>query len=97
MTAARKLSEQEINSELEQLPGWSLRDGKLHRSLEFQNFRAAFAFMTEAALISERLNHHPDWSNSYARVSIELVTHSIGGLSNKDFEWARSVNAIRGI
>ena len=59
---------------------WTERDGGLHRDFEFANFSEAFAFMTQVALLAEKRNHHPDWSNAWNRVSISLTTHDAGSV-----------------
>jgi 4a-hydroxytetrahydrobiopterin dehydratase len=94
--AATKLSEKEVLAELEKLPGWSLAQGKLHRVFEFRDFRQAFAFMTGVALAAEAMNHHPDWSNSWNKVTIDLMTHSAGGLTKNDFELAGKIQQTFG-
>lgn len=73
--------------------GWELRDDKLHRELEFDDFDAAFAFMTRVAAEAARLDHHPDWSNSYNTVVIDLVSHDAGGLTSRDQALAEAINA----
>ena len=77
-------------------PGWELRDNALHRELKFRNFVDAFAFMTAVALVAERMNHHPEWSNVYNKVTIRLTTHDEGGISEKDFALAAEINEIYG-
>lgn len=72
--------------------GWELIDGRLHRELTFDDFAAAFAFMTRVAAEAERLDHHPDWSNSWNRVEIDLVTHDEGGLTDLDRELAEAIS-----
>jgi 4a-hydroxytetrahydrobiopterin dehydratase len=94
--AATKLSEKEISTELEKLQGWSIAQGKLHRVFEFRDFRQAFAFMTGVALAAEAMNHHPDWSNSWNKVVIDLMTHSAGGLTKNDFALAGQIQKIAG-
>ena len=89
-----KLSDDEIKLESKKLKSWEISNGKLHRSLEFEDFNEAFGFMTRVALEVEKMNHHPEWSNVYNRVSIDLVTHDVGGLSNYDFKLARIINRI---
>ena len=91
---AEKLTDVEINTRLSTLPNWSLVDGKLFREIAFPNFQDAFAFMTKAAMVSEKMNHHPDWYNVYNRVKIHLSTHDCGGLSDKDFRWAQTINTF---
>ncbi len=93
----RKLSKQELDSALTQLRGWQVKAGKLHRTLEFGDFSEAFAFMTRVAIEAERLNHHPEWSNVYNRVTVDLVTHDIGNeISNYDVMLAQKINEISG-
>jgi len=88
-----RLSEQEIGTRMAQLEtisgqAWELKDSKLHISLEFADFVAAFAFMTAAALHAEKMNHHPEWTNVYNRVEIDLTTHDAGGITELDFKLA---------
>lgn len=92
----RKLEENEIEGRLTELPAWSLRGGKLCRELKFADFGEAFGFMTRVALIAETLGHHPDWTNVWNRVSIELSTHDVGGLSAKDFDLAARIDQVAG-
>ena len=87
-----KLTPTEIRSHLKRLPGWSLKRGKLHREFKFKDFVEAFAFMTKAAMISEKLDHHPEWFNVYNRLVINLTTHDCNGISARDFAWALAVN-----
>jgi 4a-hydroxytetrahydrobiopterin dehydratase len=87
----RRLSESEVRQATSDCPGWSVIGESLCCSLQFNDFTAAFSFMTAAALISEQLGHHPEWSNVYNRVSIKLFTHDLGGLSEKDVLWVRRV------
>ncbi|RIL11670.1 MAG: 4a-hydroxytetrahydrobiopterin dehydratase [Proteobacteria bacterium] len=91
-----KLSAEQAAENLKNFPGWELKDGKLHIEIKFNNFQQAFSFMTQAALVSEKMDHHPEWFNVYNRVIIDLSTHSCGGISELDFEWAKSINAILG-
>ena len=92
--AVKKLSQEEIEQRLGQLEGWTLKDGKLHRDFVFADFVRAFAFMTRIALVAEAMGHHPEWFNVYNRVSIDLRTHDVGGLSASDFELAARVNEL---
>lgn len=87
----RLLSETEVRSALAGLPGWELREGRLVRGFRFADFVAAFGFMARVALLAERMNHHPDWSNAYNRVEVALSTHDLGGLSTLDVELARQI------
>lgn len=91
-----KLGEEELDTILRGLPGWVLRDGKLHRVLKFQDFVEAFGFMAQVALLAERMNHHPEWCNVYQTVAISLMTHDAGGITMKDIEMARTINQLTG-
>lgn len=84
-----------LENEIASLSGWSLSDGKLHRDFVFPTFVEAFGFMSSVALIAESMNHHPDWSNTYNRVSIDLITHDLGGVSTFDVEFAARVNKLQ--
>ena len=76
------------------LPGWQVQAGKLHRELRFAGFVEAFGFMAQVALVAESLGHHPDWSNSWNRVVIDLCTHDLGGLSDLDLALAQRINQL---
>ena len=86
------MHEQQILERLEELPGWELGDDVLYRQFSFDDFVAAFGFMTRVALLAERANHHPEWRNVYNRVEIALTTHDAGGITEKDFALAREIN-----
>ena len=91
-----QLSEEERETWLAALPGWSLaREGKaIERKFEFADFSEAFAFMVRVALLAEKRDHHPEWSNVYNRVEIELTTHDAGVLSLRDVEMAQAIDAL---
>jgi 4a-hydroxytetrahydrobiopterin dehydratase len=72
--------------------GWDVVDGKLHRELTFADFSEAFAFMTRVALAAEKLDHHPDWSNSWNKVTIDIVSHDKGGLTDACYALAEACN-----
>jgi 4a-hydroxytetrahydrobiopterin dehydratase len=74
--------------------GWDLRDNALHRELRFRDFVEAFGFMTSVALIAERMNHHPEWSNVYSKVTIRLTTHEAGGVTEKDVALAEAISEL---
>jgi len=94
MEKRRKVTERELTNALVSLKGWEVAGGRLHREFGFKNFVEAFSFMTGVALIAERMNHHPDWSNVYNRVIIDLVTHDLGGISTSDLALASAINAL---
>ena len=94
--AAKKLSDAEIQENLGHLNGWTVEDGKLHKEFQFDTFVTAFGFMAQLALIAESMNHHPEWFNVYNRVTIDLMTHDAGGISELDFQWAQHADSISG-
>lgn len=91
-----RLIESELSQALAGLPGWTLREDSraLERSFKFADFSEAFAFMTRVALLAEKADHHPEWSNVYSCVSITLTTHDAGGLSQRDVKMANRINAL---
>jgi 4a-hydroxytetrahydrobiopterin dehydratase len=91
---ATKLNRQDAGKELKKIAGWSIERGNLHRVFEFKDFSQAFGFMTQVALAAESMNHHPDWSNAWNKVVIDLSTHSAGGLTANDFELAGKIQKI---
>jgi len=93
---AQKLSDAEIQQHLESLKGWSLLNGKLHQAFECKDFAAAFGKMTQVALAAESMNHHPEWSNVWNKVVIDLNTHSVKGISSLDFQLAAKIDEIFG-
>ncbi len=97
--ATIKLTDAEVVQKLADLNtdtrrSWQLVDGKLKKKFEFGSFILAFAFMTKVAMLAETLNHHPEWSNVYGRVVIELITHEINAISEKDFILAARIEAM---
>ena len=91
-----KLSTTEVSSKLTELPGWELREGKLHREFTFTNFVEAFGFMSRVALLAETAGHHPEWFNVYNTVRIDLATHDVNGISQADFDLALKINRLYG-
>jgi 4a-hydroxytetrahydrobiopterin dehydratase len=87
-------TEAEVAAALAELPEWSLEGGKLHRVYKFADFVAAFGFMSSAALVAERLDHHPEWFNVWSTVRVDLMTHDAGGVTALDVELARRMEAI---
>lgn len=87
-----KLTEHEIEDALKKLPNWQREGDTLRREFQFKNFLDAFAFMTKVAICAEKIDHHPDWSNSYNKVVISLTTHDVGGLSPRDLALAEAIN-----
>ena len=89
-----RLSATKIKAALASLPGWSLRKGKLHREYRFGDFVDAFAFMSACALRAQEMNHHPEWSNVYNKVRVDLTTHDAGGISASDVKLAKAMDAL---
>ncbi|MGH7384279.1 MAG: 4a-hydroxytetrahydrobiopterin dehydratase [Candidatus Rokuibacteriota bacterium] len=96
MARPTKLADAEVMQRLAALPGWTVKDGKLHRQLTFADFTQAFAFMTAVAREADALDHHPEWFNVYNRVVIDLATHDAGGITTLDFELARRAEDLAG-
>lgn len=95
MATVQALSRTALQKELAQLSGWTVADGKLTRTFEFRDFVEAFGFMVQVAMRAESVNHHPEWSNVYRRVTIHLVTHEAGNaISARDVDLARQINQI---
>lgn len=79
-----KLTDTTLAAAVDSLPGWTIRDGKLHREYEFPDFVHAFGFMATAAIAIEAMEHHPEWFNVWNRVVVDLTTHDAGGITAKD-------------
>jgi 4a-hydroxytetrahydrobiopterin dehydratase len=91
---ATKMTAKEADSKLEELTGWKREDAKLVKKYEFPDFVHAFGFMATAAIAIEKMNHHPEWTNVYNKVSVELSTHDAGGITEKDFKLAALLDSI---
>lgn len=89
-----RLSPDEIDDEIKNLPGWSVVNEKLHREIQFDSFNQAFGFMTRAAMEIEKMNHHPEWFNVYNRLTIDLMTHDAGGITRNDINLAKVLNSL---
>jgi 4a-hydroxytetrahydrobiopterin dehydratase len=88
------LSADALQSALNELHGWTMENKKLHRVYEFADFVHAFGFMATAALEIEKMNHHPEWSNVWNRVTVDLTTHDAGGVTADDVKLARKLEEI---
>ncbi|MGJ4927868.1 4a-hydroxytetrahydrobiopterin dehydratase [Bradyrhizobium sp. HKCCYLS2038] len=93
---AERLANEARASALKELPGWSELDGReaITRSFSFSDFNEAFGFMTRVALVAEKLDHHPEWRNVYRTVDVVLTTHDAGGVTTRDIELAKAMDAI---
>ena len=89
-----RLSSEQISEELKNLPGWSVKDEKLHKDFEFEDFNQAFGFMTRAAMHIEKMNHHPEWFNVYNKLTVDLMTHDAGGITENDIQLAKILNSL---
>lgn len=92
--APTALSTEAINTALNDLPGWSIERGKLHRQFQFGSFVEAFGFMSSVALVAESMGHHPEWFNVYNRVTVDLTTHDAGGITELDITLAKKMNEL---
>ena len=88
------LTDGEQQQRLADLDDWTIEDGALTRTFTFASFVVAFGFMASAAIVAEKMNHHPEWSNVYNRVTIRLSTHDVGGISELDFELAAKMTEL---
>lgn len=89
------LTEERIKEHLKNLPGWTYENGFLKTTYSFCDFSQAWGFMSRCALLFEKHNHHPDWSNSYKRLEIKLTTHEAGGVTEIDFFLARQISELK--
>jgi len=89
-----KLSDEQIQAELNDLDGWSVVNGKLHKEFEFSDFNEAFWFMVRASMHIEKMNHHPEWFNVYNKLVIDLMTHDAGGITENDINLAKILNSL---
>ena len=92
----RRLTQAEIDEAVRALPGWTASGKALHKEFRFPTFREAWVFMLRVAREAEAMDHHPDWSNSYGTVVIDLSTHKKGGITSLDVDLARKIERIHG-
>jgi len=92
--ALEKLSSDAIENELKSLDGWSVINGKLHKDFQFDDFNQAFGFMARASMHIEKMNHHPEWFNVYNKLSVDLMTHDAGGITQNDVNLAKILNSL---
>jgi 4a-hydroxytetrahydrobiopterin dehydratase len=93
-----RLSAEARKQALKDLPGWAELAGReaIGRTFTFKDFSQAFGFMARVALVAEKHDHHPEWKNVYKTVEVVLATHDAGGVSSRDIELAKAMNAIAG-
>lgn len=88
------LTSEDLNLALSELNTWKILNGKLHKTFVFANFVEAFAFMTKVALWAEKLDHHPEWSNVYKTVTVDLTTHDAKGITELDIKLAKEMDLL---
>ena len=95
---AQKLTGEARKSALAKLSGWSEVSGReaIAKTFTFEDFNAAFGFMTRAALVAEKMDHHPEWSNVYKTVQVTLATHDAGGVTDLDVHLAETMDRLAG-
>ncbi|MEM7803197.1 MAG: 4a-hydroxytetrahydrobiopterin dehydratase [Chloroflexota bacterium] len=91
----KALTEEELAEVLTTLDGWTINAGKLHKTFKFANFKEAMGWMVAVGMVAEKMDHHPEWSNVYSRVTVNLVTHDLGNkIGTWDVELAREMNQL---
>lgn len=91
----KKLTDEQLNEALKTLSGWMVKDGKLHKQYKFRSFAQAMGWMVSAGIEADKMDHHPEWSNVYNRVMVNLVTHDMdNSISSWDIELAKKMDAL---
>ena len=88
------IEKNQLNSFIEKNPSWMIDNKTIKKKYKFDNFIEAFGFMTKVALLAEKMDHHPNWQNTYNKVTIELTTHDSGGITNNDIELAKAIDKL---
>ncbi len=95
--ARNKLTQEQIQTALDELPGWEVKEGKLHKTFKFETFAQAIGWMVSVAIHADKMDHHPDWTNAYNRVTVDLSTHDMDdAISNFDVNLARQMEKLAG-
>lgn len=96
MARPEKLTTDSVKTHMNDLDGWSMVEGReaIYKTFTFKNFIQAFGFMTQSAIIAEKIDHHPEWSNVYKTVEVTLATHDVDGLTDLDFKLAKAMDKI---
>jgi 4a-hydroxytetrahydrobiopterin dehydratase len=89
-----RLDEKRLEEEIKKLNGWGVKEGRLSKSFKFANFVKAFGFMTQVAIEAEKMDHHPDWTNVYNQVEINLVTHDAKAITTNDLKLANIIESV---
>ena len=88
------IEQNQLDYFIEKNPSWMIDNKSIKKEFKFDNFINAFGFMCKVALLAEKINHHPNWQNSYNKVTIELTTHDKGGITNNDLELAEAIDKL---
>ncbi len=88
------LEKDQIDFFIEKNPYWVIDNNAIKREFKFDNFIDAFGFITKVALLAEKMDHHPDWQNTYNQVKIKLTTHDKGGITTNDIKLAKSIDKL---
>ena len=88
------ITKNELNYFIEKNPSWIQYNQTIKKEFKFNNFIEAFGFMTKVAFLSEKMDHHPNWQNTYNKVIIELTTHDIGGITTNDLKLAEAIDTL---
>jgi len=88
------IEEKELESFIEKNPSWIIKNKTIKKEFKFTNFIEAFSFMTKVAFLSEKMDHHPNWQNTYNKVTIELTTHDMNGITTNDIKLAKCINTL---
>ena len=88
------IEQNQLNYFIEKNPSWSIYNKTIRKEFKFSNFIEAFGFMSKTALLCEKMNHHPNWQNTYNKVTIELTTHDIGGITTNDIKLAEAIDNL---
>ena len=91
---ASLIDESQLNHFIKNSRSWIVDNEKIKKEFKFKNFIEAFGFISKVALLSEKINHHPNWQNTYNKVTIELTTHDLGGLTTNDIELAKEIDNL---
>ncbi|MCO5183551.1 MAG: 4a-hydroxytetrahydrobiopterin dehydratase [Anaerolineae bacterium] len=95
MSSRHKLTQAEIDDALTELPGWHVKDGKLHKQFKFDSFATALGWMVSVGIFADKIDHHPEWANVYNRVTVDLVTHDLGNaISTRDIDLAQHMERL---
>ena len=86
------IEENQLNLFVDKNPSWHIYNKSIKKEFKFNNFIEAFGFMSKVALLSEKMDHHPSWQNTYNKVTIELTTHDKGGITNNDINLAQAID-----